>query len=163
MANHVEYRNCSLCGVQPFNAPRVNHVLHLLITAILVFFGFFGFGFGLGCILWPIAVGWVVLWITLVMLRGNAKCASCGLSSRAAYRKAKRDYQQEVLEERNAEREDARAYFNENGPEVGSRAKITSGPHKGKFGTVVSNDGFQITIADKAGRTMTLPISAFHI
>lgn len=159
MANHIECRDCSLCGVQPFNVPRVNHVLHLLVTAILVFFGFFG----LACILWPIAAGWVVLWITLELLRGNAKCASCGLSSRAAYRKAKREYRSELSEERKAEREEARACFNENGPEVGSRAKVTSGPHKGKFGTVVSSDGAQITIADKAGRTMTLPISAFHI
>ena len=144
MAVRVEYHSCSLCGVQPFNVPTVNHVLHFLLSVFT-------------------AGAWVFVWVFLALTKGKARCGSCGLTLSSAYRKAKREYKSDLAEERKAELEASRELFNNRGPEVGSRAKIASGPHKGRFGTVVANDGRNVTIADKNGKRMTLPIAAFRI
>ncbi len=144
MANQVEYHNCSLCGVQPFNIPTTNHILHFLIS-------FFSCGL------------WGFVWVFVAVFKGSARCSNCGLTPFVAYRKAKRKYKRERSSERKAEKRAAISQFNESGPEYGSRAKVTSGTHKGRFGTVVLNDGVNVTIADKKGRKMTLPISSFRL
>lgn len=140
MAVEIQYHNCPLCGPSPYNVPKVNHVLHLLITV---------FTFGL----------WAFVWFWLAIWTGPPKCGSCGLTGKAAYRRAKQEWNQDVAEDRRLEALE----FNERGPEVGERAKITGGAHKGKYGTVTANDGEFVTLTDKKGRAMTLPISDFWI
>ena len=137
MATEIQHHNCPLCGPQPHNVPAVNHVLHFLITI---------FTFG----------AWAFVWFFLYASRGQATCGSCGLPWKAALRQAKKEEKLEA-------RELMRLEYNENGPEVGARVKITQGQHAGRFGTVTQNDGSIVTIADKKGKTMALPLSDFHI
>ena len=41
-------------------------------------------------------------------------------------------------------------------PEQGERVKVVSGPHKGKFGTLVEISEDVATIADKQGKTISV-------
>lgn len=140
MANEIVYHKCPLCGPSPYNVPAVNHTLHFLITV-------------LSCGLWAF------VWIFLAATRGKATCGSCGLPVKSAYRKAKKQWKRDVKEDRRL----ASLEYNQYGPEVGTRAKITGGAHKGKYGTVTANNGQFVTLTDKTGRAMTLPISDFWI
>jgi ribosomal protein S27AE len=140
MATEIQHHNCPNCGPSPFNVPAVNHVLHLLITL-----------FSCG--------GWALVWFFLCNTRGYARCGSCGMTMKQAYRQAKSDWKKGVAEDRRLEV----LRLNESGPAVGDRVKVTHGQHKGKFGTVTANDGQSATISDRKGRTLTLPISDFRV
>ena len=146
----VEYHNCPLCGVQPFNAEKVNHILHLILSILTG---------GL----------WLVVWIFLAISRDAPTCAKCGLPAAQAKRQEKKGQREQEQAHRRRlkmltqkREEEARQRFNRQGPSVGERVKVTKGRHKGKFGKVVANEQGAITIADKAGHTMTLPLSEFR-
>ena len=137
MATEIQHHNCPLCGPSAYNAESINHVLHLMITL---------FSCGL----------WAFVWIALVMFKSKPRCGTCGLEHYAALRQSRKS-------DRSAEKEAQRLKYNAVGPQPGTRAKVTRGKHAGKFGSVIQNDGSRVTISDKAGKTMTLPLSDFSI
>ena len=140
MANEVQAHRCPLCGPSVYNVPTVNNVLHFLITV-------------LSCGLW------VFVWLWLSATLGTPRCGSCGFTSRQAYRRAKKEWKAEQREEKRL----AIAERNLYGPEIGSRAKVTSGEHKGKFGTVTANDGRFVVITDKRGKGLQVPVADFKV
>jgi 4'-phosphopantetheinyl transferase EntD len=143
MATETQHHKCPLCGPSPYNVPVVNHTLHFLISV-----------FTCGA--------WAAVWFWLMIFNKQPRCGSCGRTWKGAKNEVDRAARQNRKAEHTAGKRLAIQTYNQNGPPVGTRAKVMKGNHKGKFGTVTGNDGSSVTIADKSGRAITLPLSDFN-